>query len=65
MRLIAGRHGLKEEQNGKPLADAKGEITYGSSFFEWFAGEAVRNYGDVIPSATKNMRNIVCEYDTS
>lgn len=36
-----------------------GEIAYGSSFFEWFAGEAVRNYGDVIPAAVGNMRNIV------
>ncbi|GAA5851890.1 hypothetical protein JCM3766R1_000801 [Sporobolomyces carnicolor] len=44
-------------ENGKPLADARGEVTYGASYFSWFAGEAVRNYGDVIPSATKGVQN--------
>ena len=34
---------------GKPLAEAKGEILYGASFVEWFAEEAKRVYGDVIP----------------
>lgn len=36
-------------EQGKPLAEAKGEIKYGASFVEWFAEEAKRVYGDVIP----------------
>jgi acyl-CoA reductase-like NAD-dependent aldehyde dehydrogenase len=40
---------LAREQ-GKPFAEAKGEIAYGASFIEWFAEEARRVYGDVIPS---------------
>jgi succinate-semialdehyde dehydrogenase/glutarate-semialdehyde dehydrogenase len=49
---------LTREQ-GKPLAEAKGEIRYGASFIEWFAEEAKRNYGDVIPSFAKNKRILV------
>lgn len=45
-------------ENGKPLAEAKGEVNYGSSFFEWFAEEAKRIYGDVIPSSFKGNRII-------
>jgi succinate-semialdehyde dehydrogenase/glutarate-semialdehyde dehydrogenase len=37
-------------EQGKPLAEAKGEVAYGASFIEWFAEEAKRIYGDVIPS---------------
>jgi succinate-semialdehyde dehydrogenase/glutarate-semialdehyde dehydrogenase len=44
---------------GKPLAEAKGEILYGASFVEWFAEEAKRVYGDVIPSPTSDRRLIV------
>jgi succinate-semialdehyde dehydrogenase/glutarate-semialdehyde dehydrogenase len=40
---------LSAEQ-GKPLAEAQAEIRYGASFIEWFAEEAKRAYGDVIPS---------------
>jgi acyl-CoA reductase-like NAD-dependent aldehyde dehydrogenase len=40
------------------LAEAKGEVTYGSSFFEWFSEEAPRMYGDVIPSSIKGNRII-------
>ncbi|WP_141112727.1 aldehyde dehydrogenase family protein, partial [Acinetobacter baumannii] len=40
---------LTSEQ-GKPLAEAKGEILYAASFIEWFAEEAKRVYGDIIPS---------------
>ncbi len=46
-------------EQGKPLAEAKGEIRYGASFIEWFAEEAKRNYGDVIPTFAKNKRIIV------
>lgn len=41
-------------ENGKPIAEARGEITYSASFVSWFADEAVRSYGDTIPSAYKN-----------
>ena len=37
-------------EQGKPLAEAKGEVAYGASFVEWFAEEAKRVYGDVIPA---------------
>ncbi len=37
-------------EQGKPLAEAKGEVTYGASFVEWYAEEAKRVYGDTIPS---------------
>jgi succinate-semialdehyde dehydrogenase / glutarate-semialdehyde dehydrogenase len=45
-------------EQGKPVAEAKGEIAYGSSFIEWFAEEAKRVYGDTI-SATASDRRIV------
>lgn len=43
-------------ENGKPYADALGEIEYSSSFFDWFAGEAPRVYGDIISSANTHNR---------
>ena len=46
-------------EQGKPLAEAKGEILYGASFIEWFAEEAKRIYGDVIPSPTADKRIVV------
>ena len=46
-------------EQGKPLAEARGEIIYGASFVEWFAEEAKRVYGDVIPSPTNDRRLIV------
>ena len=46
-------------EQGKPLAEAKGEILYGASFVEWFAEEAKRIYGDVIPGNTANSRIVV------
>ncbi|KAJ9093461.1 hypothetical protein QFC19_008320 [Naganishia cerealis] len=46
-------------ENGKPLADAKGEHMYSASFVEWFAAEAMRTYGDVIPSTIPGLRNMV------
>jgi len=44
---------------GKPLAEAKGEVLYGASFLDWFAEEAKRVYGDIIPSASPDNRIIV------
>ncbi|OZJ04996.1 hypothetical protein BZG36_02110 [Bifiguratus adelaidae] len=43
-------------ENGKTFTEAKGEIAYGASFIEWFAEEAVRTYGDIIPSPTPGNR---------
>lgn len=46
-------------EQGKPLAEAKGEIAYAASFIEWFAEEAKRVYGDVIPGHQPDKRLIV------
>lgn len=46
-------------EQGKPLAEAKGEIAYGASFIEWFSEEARRVYGDVIPGHQKDKRILV------
>jgi succinate-semialdehyde dehydrogenase/glutarate-semialdehyde dehydrogenase len=46
-------------EQGKPLAEAKGEILYGASYVEWFAEEGKRIYGDTIPSPTNDRRLIV------
>jgi succinate-semialdehyde dehydrogenase/glutarate-semialdehyde dehydrogenase len=43
-------------EQGKPLAEAKGEVTYGASFIEWFAEEAKRVYGDSIPTVWGDKR---------
>jgi succinate-semialdehyde dehydrogenase/glutarate-semialdehyde dehydrogenase len=51
-------HILTAEQ-GKPLAEARGEIAYGASFIEWFAEEAKRVYGEVIPSPLNDRRLVV------
>ena len=46
-------------EQGKPLAESKGEILYGASFIEWFAEEAKRVYGDVIPQNVPGRRIVV------
>jgi len=46
-------------EQGKPLAEAKGEIAYGASFVEWFAEEAKRVYGDIIPHHAPGKRILV------
>jgi succinate-semialdehyde dehydrogenase/glutarate-semialdehyde dehydrogenase len=50
-------HILTAEQ-GKPLAEARGEIVYGASFIEWFAEEGKRAYGEVIPSYDASKRTL-------
>lgn len=45
-------------EQGKPLKEAEGEVVYGASFIEWFAEEARRVYGDVIPGHTRDARII-------
>ncbi len=46
-------------EQGKPLAEAKGEVLYGASFVEWFAEEGKRVYGDTILSPVPNRRLVV------
>jgi succinate-semialdehyde dehydrogenase/glutarate-semialdehyde dehydrogenase len=50
---------LLTSEQGKPLAEAKGEIAYAASFLEWFGEEAKRAYGDVIPPPAAGMRIVV------
>ena len=50
---------LMTAEQGKPLAEARGEIAYAASFIEWFAEEARRVYGEVIPSPLADRRLIV------
>ena len=50
---------LLTAEQGKPLAEAKGEIAYGASFVEWFAEEAKRVYGDIIPANVADRRLLV------
>ena len=46
-------------EQGKPLAEAKGEIAYGAAYIEWFAEEAKRVYGDTIPAPSADKRVVV------
>lgn len=46
-------------EQGKPLAESRGEIAYAASFIEWFGEEAKRIYGDVIPAPAGNRRIVV------
>ncbi len=46
-------------EQGKPLAEAKGEIAYGANYIEWFAEEGKRVYGDTIPGAAPGSRVVV------
>ena len=50
---------LLTAEQGKPLAEAKGEIVYGASFIEWFGEEAKRVYGDTIPGHQADKRIVV------
>ncbi|UQA50140.1 MULTISPECIES: NAD-dependent succinate-semialdehyde dehydrogenase [Vibrio] len=43
-------------EQGKPLTESRGEVTYGASFVEWFAEEAKRTYGEVIPAPAVDRR---------
>ncbi len=60
--MLENRDALAElltREQGKPLAEARGEVGYAASFLEWFAEEAKRSYGDVIPSPNRNAKIIV------
>lgn len=50
------------QESGKPIAEAIGEIRYGAAYFRWFAEEAVRVYGDLIPSNSPSNRFIVTKH---
>ena len=50
---------LCPNDQGKPLIEARGEVAYGASFIEWFAEEAKRVYGDLIPPTAKGRRIVV------
>ena len=50
---------LMTMESGKVMAESLGEVNYGASFIEWFAEEAKRAYGDVIPPHTKDRRLVV------
>jgi succinate-semialdehyde dehydrogenase/glutarate-semialdehyde dehydrogenase len=60
--MIANQDDLGElltREQGKPLAEAKGEIAYSASFIEWFAEEGKRAYGDIIPAHAADRRIVV------
>ena len=50
---------LMTAEQGKPLAETRGEVAYGASFIEWFAEEAKRAYGDIIPATAPGKRIFV------
>ncbi|MBL9099276.1 MAG: succinate-semialdehyde dehydrogenase [Alphaproteobacteria bacterium] len=50
---------IMTSEQGKPLAESRGEVAYGASFIEWFAEEGKRIYGDVIPQTQAGRRIIV------
>ena len=60
--ILAARDDLAQimtAEQGKPLAESRGEVVYGASFIEWFAEEGKRVYGDVIPTFHENKRILV------
>ncbi|MDK9691958.1 NADP-dependent succinate-semialdehyde dehydrogenase [Azospira sp.] len=50
---------LMTSEQGKPLAEARGEVAYAASFVEWFAEEAKRAYGETIPAVAADKRMLV------
>ena len=50
---------LLTQEQGKPLAEARGEIAYAAAFIDWFAEEGRRSYGDTIPSHAPDKRIVV------
>src|SRR6202522_2194187 len=50
---------LMTAEQGKPLAETRGEVSYGASFIEWFAEEGKRIYGDIIPTNQAGRRILV------
>jgi succinate-semialdehyde dehydrogenase/glutarate-semialdehyde dehydrogenase len=52
---------LMTAEQGKPLAEARGEVAYGASFIEWFAEEGKRAYGRTIPTVAENKRYLTIQ----
>lgn len=50
---------LISREQGKPLAEARGEVAYGASYVAWFAEEAVRAYGEIIPEQVRGKKMMV------
>ena len=50
---------IMSAEQGKPLAEARGEVAYGASFIKWFAEEARRSYGMTVPAPTADRRIVV------
>jgi len=50
---------IVSREQGKPLAEARGEILYAASYVEWFSEEATRSYGDVIPETVRGRKMLV------
>jgi succinate-semialdehyde dehydrogenase / glutarate-semialdehyde dehydrogenase len=50
---------LITQESGKPIAEARTEVTYAASYIEWFAEEAKRIYGDIIPSANDQSLRVI------
>src|SRR5690606_316500 len=50
---------IMTSEQGKPLAEAKGEVRYAASYLQWFGEEAVRNYGDIIPAQKSGQKILV------
>ncbi len=50
---------IMTREQGKPLSESAGEVLYGASYIEWFAEEAKRVYGDMIPTTQKGKRMLV------
>ena len=50
---------IMTSEQGKPLAEARGEIAYAASFIQWFSEEAKRVYGDTIPAPVASQRIVV------
>ena len=50
---------LISREQGKPLAEARGEVAYGAAYVEWFSEEAVRANGDILPKLTPNRKMMV------
>ncbi|WP_257275297.1 MULTISPECIES: NAD-dependent succinate-semialdehyde dehydrogenase [unclassified Endozoicomonas] len=50
---------LMTTEQGKPLSESRGEVRYGASFIEWYAEEAKRAYGDLIPATKSSQRVLV------
>ena len=50
---------LISREQGKPLSEGRSEVAYGASYVEWFAAEAVRTYGDIIPEPARGKKLLV------